>query len=297
MPNTRKTKRTMLVPIPQVEDPIQDKYNKDLNTWLKQFVEQLSNQEYGITITDDDEFSVPLAFTLQFDNTILTDEGNGLVVIDPLGEILNPSTGELEFPNNKVGIDGASSPGFLGNAEDTGVLRTTTPFTYTDNGNSITLGIQQSSTSTDGYLNNIDWDTFNDKADYLFGANSFSGTGDFFTTGDITAADLTGTILTSSQPNIDHDSLTNFVGDEHVAHSSIEIIAGDGLSGGGTIDDSITVTLNSDIVSIIGIDADNRIVKTVFGNPSVGDLEQTGVVINDNNDVILSSGKKLIFDG
>jgi len=39
----------------------------------------------------------------------------------------------------------------------------------------------------------------------------------------------------SNDGEIDHDSLSNFVADEHVAHSGVTITAGDGLTGGGTI--------------------------------------------------------------
>ena len=40
---------------------------------------------------------------------------------------------------------------------------------------------------------------------------------------------------------VDHDKLLGFVLDEHVAHSSISIIAGIGLDGGGTIDANVTL--------------------------------------------------------
>lgn len=43
----------------------------------------------------------------------------------------------------------------------------------------------------------------------------------------------------------DHDALTNFVANEHIDHSSVSISAGDGLSGGGTI--ASTRTLSVDI--------------------------------------------------
>jgi hypothetical protein len=48
--------------------------------------------------------------------------------------------------------------------------------------------------------------------------------------------------------DIDHDLLANFVSDEHVAHSGVSVIAGTLLTGGGTIDSS--VTLNVDEASI-----------------------------------------------
>ena len=72
---------------------------------------------------------------------------------------------------------------------------------------------------------------------------------------DITFADGTGAEFVVSATNtvtvnsvdseIDHDSLSNFVANEHIDHSSVSISAGDGLSGGGTI--ASTRTLNVDI--------------------------------------------------
>ena len=41
-----------------------------------------------------------------------------------------------------------------------------------------------------------------------------------------------------------HDDLFGFVSDEHVAHGSISVLAGTGLSGGGTIDGNITINNN-----------------------------------------------------
>ena len=59
----------------------------------------------------------------------------------------------------------------------------------------------------------------------------------------------------------DHDGLTNFVADEHVAHSSISISSGGILSGGGTIDSNQTITLASSDVDhggISGLSADDH---------------------------------------
>jgi len=47
-----------------------------------------------------------------------------------------------------------------------------------------------------------------------------------------------GTISGSSQ--IDHDQTTNFVANEHIDHSSVDLSAGDGLTGGGNITTSRT---------------------------------------------------------
>jgi len=52
---------------------------------------------------------------------------------------------------------------------------------YRNSGDVIT--ISQAGAAADGYLSSIDWNDFNDKADYSFGNNDFSGSGDFITTG------------------------------------------------------------------------------------------------------------------
>jgi len=45
----------------------------------------------------------------------------------------------------------------------------------------------------------------------------------------------------ATELSVDHDAATNFVSDEHVAHAGVDIIAGTGLTGGGTIDASRTL--------------------------------------------------------
>jgi hypothetical protein len=51
----------------------------------------------------------------------------------------------------------------------------------------------------------------------------------------ITANSLYGTVLTATQGTINHDSLANFVGNEHIDHTTVTLTAGNGLTGGGTI--------------------------------------------------------------
>ena len=46
----------------------------------------------------------------------------------------------------------------------------------------------------------------------------------------VQATNLTGLVGTATQGTIDHDSLANFVSNEHVDHTSITLTAGDGLS-------------------------------------------------------------------
>lgn len=52
---------------------------------------------------------------------------------------------------------------------------------------------------------------------------------------------LTAGNVVINDSGIDHDATTNFVADEHIAHSTISITAGTGMSGGGTINADITL--------------------------------------------------------
>jgi hypothetical protein len=56
---------------------------------------------------------------------------------------------------------------------------------------------------------------------------------------------ISGTTLSVSDANIVHDSLSGFVANEHVDHSSVSITAGNGLTGGGTIAASRTINIGA----------------------------------------------------
>ena len=68
----------------------------------------------------------------------------------------------------------------------------------------------------------------------------------------------------------DHDALTNFVANEHIDHTSISISAGDGLTGGGTI--ASTRTLSVDINGSTDLTA-----------PAVGDELLISDITDSNN--------------
>jgi len=64
----------------------------------------------------------------------------------------------------------------------------------------------------------------------------------------ITASSFLGDIhatngIVSASSQVDHDSTTNFVANEHIDHSQVEVIAGNGLTGGGTITQDRTLTI------------------------------------------------------
>lgn len=69
-------------------------------------------------------------------------------------------------------------------------------------------------------------------------------TGDFVAVYDVSAAAMRYVTATNLSTAIAHDSTSGFVADEHVAHSSVSISAGSGLTGGGTIAANRTLSLN-----------------------------------------------------
>ena len=64
-----------------------------------------------------------------------------------------------------------------------------------------------------------------------------TASGNISASGDITATNFNGIFIgaLSSSAQVDHDSTTNFVANEHIDHSGVTLTAGDGLSGGGDI--------------------------------------------------------------
>lgn len=72
-----------------------------------------------------------------------------------------------------------------------------------------------------------------------------------------------GILHSATALSIDHDAATNFVADEHIAHSGVTLTAGAGLTGGGTIAASRSfavgagagITVNADDVAITDVAA------------------------------------------
>ena len=76
----------------------------------------------------------------------------------------------------------------------------------------------------------------------LIAINSITSSANISSSGTITGNAFVGTTFTgmlvgafSGSAQIDHDSTTNFVANEHIDHSSVSVTAGTGLTGGGTI--------------------------------------------------------------
>ena len=105
------------------------------------------------------------------------------------------------------------------------------------------------------------------------------------------AGNLTGTVLTATQGTVDHDSLANFVANEHIDHSSVSVIAGDGLTGGGTIAANRTLAIGAGTGIDVAADAISVDVSDFMTNGS-------------NNRIVTATGTdamnaeaNLTFDG
>ena len=82
--------------------------------------------------------------------------------------------------------------------------------------------------------------------------------------------------ITTTDGDIVHDNLSGFVANEHIDHSGVSIIAGNGLSGGGTIASSRTINIDSANIDVM-IDS-NLAGSSVLinGNGSTG-----GITLSD----------------
>ena len=67
---------------------------------------------------------------------------------------------------------------------------------------------------------------------------------DTFAFYDVSGTDTNKATFTTLNGILNHNSLLNYVADQHVAHSGVSIIAGVGMSGGGDITTSRTLNLN-----------------------------------------------------
>jgi len=97
-----------------------------------------------------------------------------------------------------------------------------------------------SSPSTDkiriGYDSSVDFLEYGKNATTShFFKGTVTASSNISASGTITANSIRGTVGTATQGTIDHDSLANFVANEHIDHSGVSVIAGTGLTGGGTI--------------------------------------------------------------
>lgn len=86
--------------------------------------------------------------------------------------------------------------------------------------------------------------------------------------GQGTGITITANAVSTNDSEIVHDNLDLYVANEHIDHSSVEIVAGDGLTGGGDLTSSRTLTIGtgSGITTVGGeLSVDSTVVRT-FGS-------------------------------
>ena len=103
-------------------------------------------------------------------------------------------------------------------------------------GGGANVSIAQANTSQSGYISATDWGIFNAKADYIFGDNAFSGTGNFTTTGT-----LSGNIVTVNSANVIALVVTNISANSVTA----DTLSGNNLYSGGVYGGTIQGYIDS----------------------------------------------------
>jgi hypothetical protein len=164
---------------------------------------------------------------------------------------------------NAVSVTDTGGDGSLTYSADTGVFTYTGPSAaevraHFSGGTGITI--------TDGIIatndaqivhDNLSGFVANEHVDHssvtLTAGRGLTGGGDITTsrTFAIDSADF----LANFESSINHDNLTGFVADEHVAHSSVSITAGSGLTGGGDITASRTLNIGEGTGITVSADA------------------------------------------
>ena len=119
--------------------------------------------------------------------------------------------------------------------------------------------------------------------------------------------DTLGDNVISSSIQVNHDSTTNFVANEHIDHTSVSILAGDGLIGGGDIssdktinvvsandgidtnDDSIELNTNS-LTFTSGVKSKLNVESVISASSQID-----GEFLNTNGDDVVSSSAQIII--
>ena len=118
----------------------------------------------------------------------------------------------------------------------------------------------------------------------------------------VQATNLTGLVGTATQGTIDHDSLANFVANEHVDHTSITLTAGDGLSGGGTIAANRSFAVDATVLRTTGdsvISSSAQIATDVSGSfvaPSASFSTRITTAESELGNTLISSSAQLADD-
>ena len=89
--------------------------------------------------------------------------------------------------------------------------------------------------------------------------------------------------LSTTDADIVHDNLSGFVANEHIDHTAVSVTAGTGLSGGGTIAATRTLSIDNTVATLTGTQTltnktlTSPVISNITGNSQItGDLNVTG---------------------
>ena len=113
--------------------------------------------------------------------------------------------------------------------------------------------------------------------------------------------EIDGDGVVSGSIQIDHDSTTNFVSNEHINHTQVSIFAGSGMSGGGNIAGNRTITLSTGSVHFLdGVKKKLNTETVVSGSIQVDHDATTNFVSNEHinhTSVTMTAGAGLTGGG
>ena len=240
-------------------------------------------------LTGDASGNAATATALETARTIHGVSFDGTGNID-LSEVVQDTVGAMFSSNTETGITatyqdadgtidlvvGTLNQDTTGNADTATLATTITASANNSTNETVYLTFVDGATGTQG----IETDT----------GLTYNPSSGILTTTSV-AGNLTGTVLTATQGTIDHDSLANFVANEHIDHSSVSVVAGDGLTGGGTIAANRTLAVGAGT----GIDVASDSISV-----DVSDFMANG----SNNRIVTATGtdamnaeSNLTFDG
>ena len=88
---------------------------------------------------------------------------------------------------------------------------------------------------------------------HISGSNTSTGSfGNVQVVRSMTAANVSASVIQANQGTIDIHSLSGYVANENIDHTSVTLTAGDGLSGGGTIAANRSFAVDSTVLRTTG---------------------------------------------
>ena len=128
------------------------------------------------------------------------------------------------------------------------------------------------------------------------GDNVISSSAQLTTEFDTRYLNTSGDGVISSSAQVDHDSTTNFVANEHIDHTTVSISAGSGLSGGGTIASTRTLTLDTSSVHFTDGVKTKLNTDGVISSSAQLTIEFDTRYLNTSGDGVISSSAQIATD-